>query len=50
METQPYRVETVYIIGPEDGPFKVGITDDVVARLYDLQVSHWQQLVIHREV
>ena len=49
MKTQPYRLETVYIIGPEDGPFKVGITDDVVARLYDLQVSHWQQLVVHGE-
>lgn len=38
----------VYVIGPEGGhPCKIGYAANLWGRLYDLQVSHWERIVIH---
>lgn len=37
----------VYIIGPADGPYKVGIAKNVAARLSALQTSTHQRLMVH---
>ena len=37
----------IYVIGPEHGPYKVGIAGDPWGRLCDLQVANWNVLVIH---
>ncbi len=36
----------VYLIGPADGPVKIGRTDNPIVRLAALQTSHWQELEI----
>lgn len=42
----------LYVIGPQDGPVKIGYTSDPHARLMNLQTGHDQTLKIHylREV
>ncbi|NDG32975.1 GIY-YIG nuclease family protein [bacterium] len=37
----------IYVIGPEDGPFKIGITKDVKTRLRELQVGCWFKIKVH---
>lgn len=34
----------VYVIGPEDGPYKIGISGDVKRRIADLQTGAWSKL------
>lgn len=38
---------SVYIIGPKDGPYKVGIAKDVSARLKEFQCGHYECLFDH---
>ncbi len=45
-DSNQYRA--IYFIGCLDGfPLKIGIASSVQSRLSDLQVSHWQPLVVH---
>lgn len=37
----------LYVIGPADGPFKIGHAGDVLVRLSGIQSGHHQQLVLH---
>lgn len=37
----------IYVIGPEEGPQKIGISKDVEVRLGNLQTGHPSKLVIH---
>lgn len=37
----------VYIIGPADGPYKVGIACNPKKRLQELQVGSYQRLILH---
>ena len=37
----------IYVIGPETGPQKIGISGDVNARLRNLQTGHPSKLFIH---
>lgn len=41
---------SVYVIGPDRGPFKVGISGDVERRRKALQTSHYERLTIHLTV
>lgn len=38
----------IYVIGPENGPYKVGVTTSVEARLSALQTGNHQELMVHR--
>lgn len=44
------RLTYVYLIGPEGGPYKVGIADDLKKRLTTLQVGCWEDLIVHHTV
>jgi len=38
----------VYVLGPENGwPCKIGYAANLLARLHDVQVAHWQKIVVH---
>jgi len=37
----------VYLIGPRDGPYKVGVADDIGSRLEGLQTGCFVELFIH---
>jgi hypothetical protein len=38
----------VYVIGPDHGfPIKIGVAAKPFVRLMDIQVSHWELMVIH---
>ncbi len=37
----------IYVIGPENGPVKIGYTGDPPSRLVNLQVGHNEKLMIH---
>lgn len=39
----------IYVIGPEDGPFKVGWSADPKARLTNLQVGQAVEIKLHYE-
>jgi hypothetical protein len=39
----------VYIIGPEDGPYKIGVAEDAHRRLGQLQHQERKKLLIHAE-
>lgn len=50
---EPGNDETshVYVIGPDGGPFKIGVANDVEIRLRQIQIDQSRPLVIkHREV
>lgn len=38
---------SIYIIGPKDGPFKIGYAADPKARLSNLQVGQAVDLILH---
>jgi hypothetical protein len=39
----------VYAIGPRSGrPVKIGASPNVTRRLADLQIAHWEEIVVHR--
>lgn len=38
----------LYVIGPENGPYKVGTATSVEARLSGLQTGNHQELLVHR--
>jgi site-specific recombinase XerD len=40
-------IPSIYVIGPEGGPYKVGRTMDVVQRLETLQVGNPRKLILH---
>jgi hypothetical protein len=40
-------MDSVYVIGPENGPFKIGISNDVERRLVGLQTGNPNRLTIH---
>lgn len=41
------KPSNVYVIGPEKGPFKIGITNDVDKRLRALQTANPRKLAVH---
>ena len=38
----------VYVIGPDLGPYKIGITQNTKARMFELQTANWHKLKLHR--
>jgi hypothetical protein len=39
--------QNIYIVGPKNGPYKVGIAKDVYTRIGALQIACWEELVVH---
>jgi len=37
----------IYVIGPKEGPQKIGITKDLKARLRNIQTGHPSKLFVH---
>lgn len=44
------RTAYVYLIGPAEGPYKIGHATSVRTRLGSLQCGNWQELFIHHTV
>jgi hypothetical protein len=44
------RLTYVYLIGPDEGPFKVGFASNIATRLSSLQIGCWEELKIHHTV
>jgi hypothetical protein len=39
--------QSIYIIGPKNGPYKVGIAKDAYTRIGNLQIGCWEELIVH---
>ena len=39
----------IYVIGKIGGPYKIGMTGNMEARLRTLQTGHWEPLILHLE-
>ncbi len=40
-------MQSLYVIGPKSGPFKIGITNDIKRRLSGLQTGNAAELLVH---
>jgi hypothetical protein len=44
------RTQYVYLIGPDDGPLKIGVATSLPKRLVSLQIGCWQTLSVRHSV
>ena len=42
-----FTVQYIYVIGPEDGPQKIGITNNLKHRLKAIQTGNPEKLYVH---